>query len=211
MVKMSEEIRLGDYNAFVNYIETQNEADDVCSFLMKHLEGNKSPLIISGIDCEWDMYGPRSMFICYFTKIINQIIILDQELALIQLCLRTSEDDNDEVPEVYLFHVANYSTKITKSMKELLDKVHLVGVNVGNDVKKLKQYGYDAYIEDLGSLYQHRSLDYICQSVLNVQLDKSKHLQKSCWTERLSIAKKNYAAIDALAPFAIYKQLTSRK
>lgn len=141
------------------------------------------------------------------------------KVALMQLCL-------DE-KECYLFHVCTLS-KIPASLMALLahPKVRLHGVNIKNDIRKLKrdfpEVTVDTLIEnciDLGPWCNEVcntggrwSLDRLSAYICDKAIDKNKKVRMSKWhVVPLDDNQKMYAAIDVYIGQLIYRELERRE
>lgn len=139
--------------------------------------------------------------------------------ALMQLCL-------DE-KECYLFHLTQLQ-KLPASLMALLShpKVRLHGVNIKNDIRKLKRDFPEVTVEilienciDLGPWCNEVcntggrwSLDRLSQYICDKAIDKNKKVRMSKWhVMPLDDNQKMYAAIDVYIGQLIYRELERKE
>lgn len=192
-----------EYKGAIKYLTDRIDIAATSDELMSWVAKQESEIVPIAFDLEWPFSfqtGPG-------------------KVALMQLCL--------EEKECFLFHLTPL-VKIPASLMALLShpKVRLHGVNIKNDIRKLKrdfpEVTIDTLIEnciDLGPWCNEVcntggrwSLDRLSAYICEKAVDKNKKVRMSKWhVVPLDDNQKMYAAIDVYIGQLIYRELERRE
>ena len=183
----------------IKLVEHAPQASTICSQIIDALVSRPSHERYLAVDMEWPA-GPRGGG--------------PGRVALIQVSL-----PND--PTIFLFHLARFRS-MPPGLQQLLEHADLtkVGINFGNDRAKLyKDWAVSmANCVDASHLAFERglaknrrsSLQDLLQAACQVSIPKPETLRCSDWSQALSLAQRNYAALDAFATRIAYEAIMSK-
>lgn len=201
--KPSKKLEFIEYKGVIKYLTDRIDIAATSDELMSWVARQESEIVPIAFDLEWPFSfqtGPG-------------------KVALMQLCL--------EENECFLFHLTPLA-KIPASLMALLShpKVRLHGVNIKNDIRKLKrdfpEVTIDTLIEnciDLGPWCNEVcntggrwSLDRLSAYICEKAVDKNKKVRMSKWhVVPLDDNQKMYAAIDVYIGQLIYREIERRE